>query len=174
VRRFMNKVGDRLGIKGFGDWTPEEIAKRSGLPLPQAALAKEREFTEPFLLERQESLGCLCALAAEKGLKVTQGGRFHHLIGRDQDKGKAVEIVTGMFQSHSQEPLTTIGIGDSENDLPMFEKVDIPVLIPRPGKGHLDIRLPGLIRASKGGAKGWNEVVQRLLNEQGEAFMNGS
>ena len=48
----------------------------------------------------------------------------------------------------------------------MLEQVDIPVLIPRPGKGYLDIRLPGMIRAQEAGAKGWNDVVQRLLDEQ--------
>ena len=65
--------------------------------------------------------------------------------------------------------LRTIGLGDSENDLPMLEQVDIPVLIPRPGKGHLDIRLPGLVWAREQGSKGWNETVERLLNELGNS-----
>jgi len=77
-------------------------------------------------------------------------------------------MVIDIFKIHSGKELTTIGLGDSENDLPMLEEVDIPVLLPRPGKGYLDIQLPGMIRAKEPGAKGWNDVVQMLLNERND------
>ncbi|MBU0652644.1 MAG: hypothetical protein KKG96_07150, partial [Proteobacteria bacterium] len=86
----------------------------------------------------------------------------------------AVRMVIDIFKINSGEELTTIGIGDSENDLPMLEQVDIPVLIPRPGKGCLDIRMPGLVRAMEPGCRGWNEVVERLLNEYGKVAANES
>ena len=165
IRLFLKKIGARFDIRGFGDLTVDEISGLTGLSLDRAEMAKAREFTEPFLLKRQEGIGCLNALAAEKELKVTQGGRFYHLMGIEQDKGVAVRTVIDISKSNSVKELTTIGIGDSENDLPMLEQVDIPVLIPRPGKGFLDVRLPGMIRAKGPGARGWNDVVMRLLNE---------
>ena len=168
VRNFLKKVGARFEIRGFGDLTAEEISELTSLAPDRAEMAKAREFTEPFLLKRPDGIGCLSALAAEKELKVTRGGRFHHLIGREQDKGVAVRMVIDIFKINSGEELRTIGIGDSENDLPMLEQVDIPVLIPRPGKGYLDIQLPGVIRAKEPGARGWNDVIQMLLNEQSE------
>ena len=168
VRDFLEKISVRFEIRGFGDMGPAEIAGLTGLPIERAALAKEREYTEPFSMERPDDIGLLSDLAAEEGLKVTRGGRFHHLMGMEQDKGKAVRIVCDIFRRNSGTELTTIGLGDSENDLPMLERVDIPVLIPRPGKGYLDIRLPGMIRAKEAGARGWNDVVQRLLNERSE------
>lgn len=168
VRNFLKKIGARFEIRGFGDLTTEEISGLTGLSSDRAEMAKAREFTETFLLKRPEGIGCLSALAAEKELKVTRGGRFYHLIGREQDKGVAVRMVIDIFKINSGEELTTIGIGDSENDLPMLEQVDIPVLIPRPGKGYLDIQLPGMIRAKEPGARGWNDVIQMLLNEQSE------
>ena len=168
IRNFLKKVGARFEIRGFGDLTAEEISELTSLAPDRAEMAKAREFTEPFLLKRPDGIGCLSALAAEKELKVTRGGRFHHLIGREQDKGVAVRMVIDIFKINSGEELTTIGIGDSENDLPMLEQVDIPVLIPRPGKGYLDIQLPGVIRAKEPGARGWNDVIQMLLNEQSE------
>ena len=173
VRIFLKKIGARFEIKGFGDLTAEEISRLTGLPHERAEMAKAREFTEPFLLKRPESIGCLSALAAEKDLKVTQGGRFYHLIGMEQDKGVAVRMVMDIFKINSGEELRTIGLGDSENDLPMLKQVDIPVLIPRPGKGHLDIRLPGLVWAREQGSKGWNETVERLLNELGKSSPKG-
>lgn len=166
VRDFLEKISVRFDIRGFGDMSPSEIAGLTGLPIERAALAKEREFTEPFIMERPDDIGLLSDLAAGEGLKVTRGGRFHHLMGMEQDKGKAVRIVYDIFRQSSGTELTAIGLGDSENDLAMLEQVDIPVLIPRPGKGYLDIRLPGMIRAKEAGARGWNDVVQRLLNER--------
>jgi mannosyl-3-phosphoglycerate phosphatase len=165
IRDFLEKVSARFNIRGFGDMLPAEISALTGLPIERATLAGEREFSEPFIMERTDEIGLLSAFAAGEGLKVTRGGRFHHLIGRDQDKGKAVCIVYDIFRRNSETELTTIGIGDSENDLPMLEQVDIPVLIPRPEKGCLNICLPGLIRAKEEGAKGWNDVVQRILDE---------
>jgi mannosyl-3-phosphoglycerate phosphatase len=166
VRDFIGEAGARFSLKGFGDMAPAEIAALTGLPMGKAALAKEREFTEPFLMERSDDIGPLSDLAAKAGLRVTRGGRFHHLMGQGQDKGKAVRVVLDILRRNSSTKLRSVGLGDSENDLAMLEQVDIPVLIPRPGKDHLDIRLPGLIRATEEGARGWNEVVQRLLNEQ--------
>jgi len=168
VRNFLKKIGARFEITGFGDLTTEEISGLTGLPPDRAEMAKAREFTEPFLLKRPEGIGYLSALAAEKELKLTRGGRFYHLTGREQDKGVAVRIVRDIFRINSGKELTTIGLGDSENDLPMLEQVDIPVLLPRPGKGYLDIQLPGMIRAKEPGARGWNDVIQMLLNERSE------
>lgn len=168
IRNFLKKISARFDIRGFGDLTTEEISELTGLSHDLAEMAKRREFTEPFLLKRPEDIGCLGALAAAEDLKVTRGGRFYHLIGKGQDKGVAIRIVMDILQINSVEELTSIGLGDSENDLTMFEQVDIPVLIPRPGKGYLDIQLPGMIRAKAPGAKGWNDVVQRLLNENQE------
>jgi mannosyl-3-phosphoglycerate phosphatase len=88
-------------------------------------------------------------------------------MGMGQDKGKAVRLVCEIFRRNSGGALTSIGLGDSENDLAMFEQVDIPVLIPRPEKGYLDIEMAGMVRAGETGARGWNGVVERLLNEYG-------
>lgn len=170
VRRFVKKVAATFGIRGFGDMAPAEIAALTGLSLEKASLAKEREFTEPFLMEESDKLRPLAEAASAEGLKVTRGGRFHHLIGVDQDKGVAVRITGELFRTDSGEKPMTIGLGDSANDLPMLEQVDIPVLIPRPDGNHLDVELPGLIRAKAPGSRGWNDCVSRLLREYGKGF----
>ena len=78
---------------------PAEIAELTGLPMEKAALAREREFTEPFIITRPDDIGPFSDLAAGAGLKVTRGGRFHHLMGREQDKGEAVRIVMRCLQA---------------------------------------------------------------------------
>jgi len=85
-------------------------------------------------------------------------------MGFQQDKGAAVRLVQDMFRRHMGERTISVGIGDRDNDLPMLQEVDIPVLIPHPDGGYSDINLPGLVKAEDPGARGWNEVVKRILN----------
>jgi mannosyl-3-phosphoglycerate phosphatase len=163
VRRFLLKAKAGFRIRGFGDLTLGEIGALTGLSPEQAVMARAREFTEPFLSDREEEIGPLGAMAAAEGLQITRGGRFHHLIGIRQDKGEAVRIVRNVFRKGLHDP-TAIGIGDSENDLPMLLEVDIPVLIPRPDGDGLQMDLPGLIRAKEPGSRGWNEAVELILD----------
>ncbi len=164
IRKFVEKIKDRFKIKGFGDITAEEVAHLTNLPLEKAKLSKIRGFTEPFLIENPQLLPQLEKEAEKYNLKITKGGRFYHLIGKGQDKGKAVKIIVEIFRKHMKN-MKTVGIGDSKNDIPMLRVVDIPVLIPKINKQYEEINLPGLIKADYPGSKGWNQVVWRILDE---------
>ncbi len=164
IRQFINKIRGEIPIKGFGDMSVEEIAKLTDLPVEKARYSKMREFTEPFILEDRSKLPLLEKKAEEYGLKITRGGRFYHLIGKNQDKGKAVKLTADIFRKNIGR-ITTVGIGDSKNDLPMLQVVDIPVLIPKINMEYESINIQGIIRASYPGSKGWNEVVWRLIDE---------
>lgn len=165
IRAFLARFGDRFGIKGFGDWSVAEIAARTGLPADQAELAGQREFTEPFVTGPGADMEALQALAAAHCLKVTRGGRFYHLIGAAQDKGKAVRTTREIFSRYLGGNPLAIGLGDSENDLPLLAQVDIPVLIPRPDGSSLDLRLPRLVVAGYPGCRGWNSAMEGILDE---------
>lgn len=165
IRGFVARFGSRFGIRGFGDWSIDEIAACTGLPPDKAALAGQREFTEPFVPGPGADMDALRALAAEHGLKITRGGRFYHLIGAGQDKGVAVRTTREIFARYLGGSLMAIGIGDSENDLPMLKQVDIPVLIPRSDGVSLDPRLPGLVIAGQPGCRGWSAALERILDE---------
>ncbi len=164
IRQFINKVKKEIPIRGFGDMSIEEIAKLTDLPVEKAKYSKIREFTEPFILEDISKLPLLEKKAEEYGLKITKGGRFYHLIGKDQDKGKAVKLTADIFRKNIGS-IKTVGIGDSKNDIPMLQVVDIPVLIPKINKEYEKTNIKGIIRASYPGSKGWNEVVWRLIDE---------
>jgi mannosyl-3-phosphoglycerate phosphatase len=145
--------------------TAGEIASLTGLSETEAKQARAREFTEPFLIEHDSDLPKIKHMAESRGLAVTRGGRFYHLVKAGQSKGNAVKIVADFYKNEMKTvDLLTVGIGDSENDLSMLAQVDIPVLIPRPRRGFLDIDLPGLLRAPEPGARGWNSVVEAILD----------
>lgn len=165
IRAFIEEIRDQFDIRGFGDMSIREISDLTDLTLKRAEYAKMREFTEPFILANDQDIYTLQEAAIKRGIKITKGGRFYHMIGMNQDKGEAVKIVRNIFDRKLGEKHLTIGLGDSINDLPMLQNVDIPVLIPNPEKGIQQASIPSLIRAENPGSKGWNDVIWRLLDE---------
>ena len=169
LRQALRELEQAVGVqlRGFGDMSAEEIAERTGLGEADVHLARQREYDEPFLIEGPASLVTeLQREARDRGLTVTHGGRFHHLMG-DSDKGRAclhlVERYRRQWQGTSQ-GLMSIALGDSVNDLPMLRVVDQPVLIPRPDGSHdPGIQLSNLIRAEGIGPVGWNRAVLALI-----------
>lgn len=166
VRRFVVSVKERFGLEGFGDLSAAEVARATGLPRAEAERAKRREFSEPFRIRDAGRLAELARLAAAHGLQITSGGRFHHLIGMHQDKGRAVERSAQVLFAGHDGPTLTIGIGDSPNDLPMLARVDIPVLIPRPDGSFTPAPIANLLRAARPGSRGWNDIVVELLERR--------
>ena len=128
LRPRLDLVAAATGItaKGFSRMTDAEVAHRTGLPLDVAALARQRQFSEPFLCEGDEvSLRTLDAAARRVGARVTRGGRFFHLIG-DTDKGAAVDVVRATCPPGAR----LLGLGDAPNDLPLLRAVDDAVIVP--------------------------------------------
>jgi len=164
VRRFVGKVKRRFSIHGFGDLSVEDIARLTGLPTRLAAEARQREFTEPFVIDDDTRVPDLERMAEAAGLQVTRGGRFHHLMGPGQDKGLAVRGAASVLRRNLHQRLVTVGLGDSTNDRPMLESVDIPILIPRMDGSYEDLDLPNIRRAVRPGGRGWNDMVLGVLN----------
>jgi mannosyl-3-phosphoglycerate phosphatase len=163
IRRFIEARKGRYAIRGAGDLSLEELVDLTGLTAEQARLAKQREFTEPFLLDDDAELASLREEALAAGLKITRGGRFYHLIGVEQDKGKAVRRVIEIFRENGVGELLTVAIGDRPNDFSMLTAVDIPVLMPHPDGRYKELILPNLRKAPYPGSLGWGEAVTCIL-----------
>jgi mannosyl-3-phosphoglycerate phosphatase len=169
LRRALPDLATAVGapLRGFGDMDGAEVASRTGLPLETAALARQREFSEPFVAEDGPDLPPLDATARQHGLRVTRGGRFFHLIGQS-DKGNAVRTVSEWLGPRAVG--STLGFGDAPNDLPLLQAVDEPVIVPRPdGTPHPDLvaALPSANVAPAPGPTGWNTAALAWLERQG-------
>jgi len=57
----------------------------------------------------------------------------------------------------------SIGVGDSPNDLPMLEAVDIPVVVQRPDGRYLQPLPEHAVRAEGIGPVGWNRAILALI-----------
>lgn len=171
VRSGLKEIAQAIGrpLRGFGDMSTEEIAERTGLSEREAGLAKQREYDEPFLVDDSEELVERIVREADaKGLRLARGGRFCHLSGR-VDKGDACRQLIECYRRQwkaGPDELTTIGLGDGPNDLPMLAVVDRPVVIPRPdGSINPALQAPVFHMATAPGPAGWNRAVLELIRE---------
>lgn len=169
LRQALKEIAQELEVelRGYGDMPVEEIVMRTGLSRQEAELAKQRDYDEPFVVDNERcTLDALTQAITARGLRWTKGDRFHHLMGV-QDKGEAVRYLIECYHrqaDHHRDPLITVGIGNSLNDLPMLKAVDRPILVQQPnGSYEQDIELLGLIHAPGPGPIGWNRAVLSLL-----------
>lgn len=159
IRRFTERHKEAFGMLPFSDMSVAEVMAHTGFDFAQAEMAKEREFSEPFLLRDETKLAALQECAEAEGFKILKGGRFYHCVGRGQDKGKAVKRLMARYPES-----VTVGLGDNYNDIDLLEAVEIPVLIPRHDGTAIDYSRNGLIRAAHPGSLGWRESLERVFD----------
>jgi mannosyl-3-phosphoglycerate phosphatase len=166
----LNSVSQDTGIKvrSFSEMKISEISEYTGLDPSLAELSKMREYDEPFIiLGNDEAAECIKQEIIGRGFNYTQGSMFHHIMGKN-DKGKAVKRLVPIFKRRFPE-LSSAGLGDSLNDLPMLEAVDIPILVQKPdGKYDQRISIDKLVHADGVGPVGWNRSVLELLGIENE------
>jgi mannosyl-3-phosphoglycerate phosphatase len=145
----------------------EEVARVCGLPLLQARLAKLREYDEPFRLldPSPQARSRLLRALHRRGLRCARSSRFEHLTGRT-DKGVAVAALRGLYERAVEEPLVTIGLGDSLSDLPLLRAVDIPIIVDNQDAGASDRllrKVPTARLTDNQGPRGWAEAITGAL-----------
>jgi mannosyl-3-phosphoglycerate phosphatase len=164
IRDFLVTVREPFQLRGFGDMEVAEVMERTGLSGPAARTAKSRDFSEPFVFIGPDRVAELTPLASRAGLSITRGGRFYHLIGSGQSKGRAVRVATRILRRHLAGEIVTVGLGDSKNDLAMLAAVDMAILIPHPDATYEPLSLPHLRRAELPGSAGWGKAVLEILD----------
>jgi len=144
----------------FYDMSIEELMSKTGFLYEDANIAKNREFSIPFIIEDEHNIEHIQNLAKKRDLKILKGGRFYHLVGASQDKGEAVRIVSKLLG----DDLKTIGLGDSYNDLDMLRVVDIAVLIPNSSGEFIKSDIPNIKKAKFAGPKGWSKALEEIFD----------
>ncbi|MCP9449916.1 MAG: HAD-IIB family hydrolase [Nitrospira sp.] len=169
LRKALKEIEREVGLSltGYGDLSADGVASRTGLSSGEAALAKQREYDEPFFIEGTRRITPeLAAAIKRRGMNWTTGDRCHHLMG-DQDKGRAVLHLIQYYRQAAADHhhrLTTVAVGNSLNDLPMLAAVDRPILVQQADGSYAPgVDLPGLIRAPAPGPIGWNQAILSLL-----------
>jgi mannosyl-3-phosphoglycerate phosphatase len=155
----------RASFQGFGDMSGAEVADITGLPLNNAALARQRAFSEPGLFHgTDEDRQTFVQTLAASGIQARHGGRFLTLSfgGTKADQ-------MAMIAAHYGTP-PTVALGDAPNDTEMLETADHGFVIANPGGTPLPefaSESTGRIRRSeKPGPAGWNACLLQLLSDK--------
>jgi len=170
LRAALGDLSRELGVplRGFGDMEASEVARRTGLSGEALEQARAREHDEPFVPARSLSdteEARLASAANDRGLRVTRGGRFHHLLGANS-KGTAARALLAAYAAQG-EPVFSVGLGDGPNDLELLEAMDRSVVVARPDGTHAPELRAGLPRArlTRGvGPDGFTEAVMEELS----------
>lgn len=152
-----------VSLRGFSDMSVEEIAIDSGLSYECAKLAKKREYGETLIIQgTKENIERLLKSIENVGLKWTHGGRYFSVTAGN-DKGAAVELLMNLFRK-KYSYIKAIGVGDSLNDVPMFENVDESFLVQKSGGLWDDISVNNMTKIDEVGPKGFQKAVYIVLN----------
>lgn len=157
----------RRRFRGFADMTDIQVAEITGLAPDQAALARQRAFSEPGLWDgdadsEQAFVTALNAL----GLQARRGGRFLTLSFGGTKADRMIEIIDRYL------PGLTVALGDAPNDIEMLEAADIGVIVANPHGQPLprlrtetaDTVTGPVRRTEKPGPDGWNDAVLRIAS----------
>ena len=168
-RRYWQTLIEQAGFDAnkfqtFADCTAADIAKLTGLEQDAAVRASMRQYGEPVawhgtLQEQEMFIAALQAL----GAKTEQGGRFLHVSG-DCSKGQAMTWLAYQYKQALDISVTSVAIGDSQNDISMLESADIAVIIPSPSHPLLQLKkVHDVYVAPQPGPSGWAEIVSMIL-----------
>ena len=164
---FLKEIGDDTGvaIEGVSQMSIQKIMDFTYLKKREAEQSKKREYSEPFLIyDEGRWINIVRKEILKRRFKFTSGGRFFYIM-KGNDKGKAVRILKRFYMKKYGD-IKTIGIGNSQNDLPMLKAVDIPVLVKNyDGRYEKGIKLKNLHLADGIGPEGWNKAIKQLITD---------
>jgi mannosyl-3-phosphoglycerate phosphatase family protein len=170
VRAKLSNIRKRYNIsfRGVADISIEELSNFTSISKEQA---------------RSEDIARFIKYVQEDGMKVIHGGRFFDVtVGTD--KGIAVGILKKLFKDKFHNNVTFFGIGDSTNDIPMLDLMDIPILVQRQdsswinysgikvknatsvGSSNSSLSSSNNVIKIKGiGPSGWENAIRKIILE---------
>lgn len=154
-----------LELSGYNDLGNAEISELTGLPLESVSKTTNRMFSETIIKGDFKSPDFKKFRLAlfEMDLQCTPGSKFFTITGLSSNKGSAIKWLNKHFKKITDSSFSTIGIGDSLNDLPMLAETDKSFLVQKPNETWAKIELPNLVKVDKPGPDGWNKVVELHL-----------
>ncbi|MEM6845752.1 MAG: HAD-IIB family hydrolase [Bacteroidota bacterium] len=154
-----------IHIDGYADLPIKEIMAITHLDEAFAQRAATRDFSETLLRgdKSGEKFQQFQQFLAGRNLSCASGGKFHTVMGMGSDKGKAVEVLTRLYQRQFCE-IQTIGLGDSANDLPLLQAVDQGYLVQKPDGKWLEGVGENIKRVTGIGPIGWVKVAESVIS----------
>ena len=167
-----------INFRGVADISVEKLSNLALISREQAKRMAQRNYGETILQIQSEDIARFIKYVQEDGMRVIHGGRFFDVtVGTD--KGIAVGILKKLFKDKFHNNVTFFGIGDSTNDIPMLNLMDIPILVQRQDSSWVDdgeikmknavdssrISSNKLIKVEGIGPNGWENAIHKIILE---------
>ena len=159
------RKGYGYAFKSFNDMSVQELMEITGLEKSSARMAKMRDASEPLVwMDTEARLHAFMSRLSAAGLSVIAGGRFYHVMG-SVSKADSIEWLMNAYRDQNPDTeYLSVGLGDSFNDIPMLEAVDIPVLVKGMHGNEISVNRDDLIRTDKPGPEGWNQAMLTIMD----------
>ncbi|HZA61363.1 MAG TPA: HAD-IIB family hydrolase [Nitrososphaeraceae archaeon] len=152
----------KIDFLGVSDVSLNELAKMTGLSKDYARRMAQREYGETIIKINKNDLERFIKIANGMGLKLIHGGRFFDItVGND--KGKAVDILMNLFRKKYHNNVKFFGVGDSENDVSMLNRMDLPMLVQRPDRSWSNLEVKDIVKVQGIGPEGWKDAFNRIM-----------
>lgn len=163
IRHEIQKLRGELDLdfQCYFDLPPEEVSLFTALNLSEAKRAMLREFSETILNGRVND--SFLRRLKRRGFSSIPGSKFHTIVSKNADKGKAIQILLDIYQREWGE-VESIGVGDSQNDLEMFKAVNDPYIVQRPDGQWTDLKDDSIKKVSGVGPEGWALAAEIILS----------
>tara|TARA_B100001250_G_scaffold145454_1_gene124556 strand:- start:59 stop:850 length:792 start_codon:yes stop_codon:yes gene_type:complete len=167
LRGLLDNLSVKIGypLRALNDLSKKEIEALTGLKPKSISLALQREWSVPFLNPPESDRKKLGEMANKIDLTIYKGNRMSHLLSKGSDKGEAVIKLKKFLK---QPDIKIIALGDSQNDLPLLEIADYPVVVPGkegPNRFLLDgIKNNKFSLAPAPHSEGWSLAIKKIIN----------
>lgn len=177
LQREFHQLQAQFPLRSLHEYSIHQLTELTGLKPEQVKDALQREFSIPFLTEKElpeEDWKKLEETIHQKNLRILRGGRFYHLLG-NTGKGTAMKRLLAFLQElgiSTVQPVTA-AFGDAPNDVELLTEVQIPIVVEKPGGGYrIDQTAFPHFHYVKGiGPEGWSRayfsLIRPLLEKKG-------
>ena len=153
-------------LQALNDLSDQKATELTGLRGHSLELMRDRHWSMPFLNppdSKEEQLNTCCK---KYKVEVFRGNRMSHLLSINSNKGKAINELK---KYANKQDIKIIGLGDSENDLPLLLNSDFKIIIPSPSGPNMKLlnKLSeyNYTLASEPNGYGWKKEVNKLINK---------
>lgn len=159
------EVNHKGQFETFGSMDGARISEVTGLDEKSATRASQRQFGEPVLwLGNEKQKLDFMAAATKLGAFPLLGGRFMHICG-NSNKGIALQwLVKEYKRQFPTFNISSVALGDGNNDIDMLEVADTAVRIASPVHTPPQLKRTNKVyTSSKTGPEGWKEIMDQLI-----------
>jgi mannosyl-3-phosphoglycerate phosphatase len=159
-----------LDIVGFSGLSIQDVARRLGLSLSRARLAKLREYDEPFHLADADpaTFSRLCHALRRVGVRCFSHDGFHHATGV-ADRAQSIQMLTSLYRQASGGGLLTVGLAREPSETCLLRAVDIPIVVhDAVDAGRLGRKVPTAHFVSARASRGWRDAILQLVERRSQ------